>query len=223
MMKMRRQEGTTLGYTLVELLAAALVFSIVGMAMGAYYVFSVQRVEDGHARAALLRNGTLIRQAVEWTLRSGVQIAIPAEGELAGQGSITVRFPPEPFLDDNLNNQYDAHGAQGACAPMECFNDLNGNGIWDEEVRPARSFRRHQERLEVRDGNSGASWDRYLDDRYPGSAISSVRMKSLTFLPDEENPDFIRVRFVITDDMRTPEFEEDDLRQAFELVVQKQG
>ena len=35
---------------------------------------------------------------------------------------------PEPFTDDNANDAYDAG---------EDFNDVNGNGVWDEDMGAA--------------------------------------------------------------------------------------
>jgi len=206
----------------VELLAAATVFGVVGLAMGAYYVFSVQRVEEGAAQAELQRNGSLVLQALEGTIRAGALVLIPAEGEPPGErSSITVRFPEEPFEDEDLDGRWDPEGATGLCAPMECFQDLNGNGLWDAEVRPARSFRLSGGVLEEREGDG--PWSPYLEDRYPEAVASSVWVDELEFSQDPRYSSLILVRFVLRDDRRTPEISGDDLRQAFDLRVRKRG
>lgn len=210
------------GITLVELLAAATVFGIVGLAMGAYYVFSVQRVEGGIAQAELQRNGSLVLQALEGAIRSAGLVVIPAEGEPPGGGSsITVRFPPEPFDDENLNGRWDSDGASGLCAPMECFQDLNGNGSWDAEVRPSRSFRLSGGGLQEREGDG--PWAPYLEDRYPEAESSSVWVDELEFSLDPRDNRVVLVRLVLRDDRRTPEAGGDDLRQAFDLRVRRKG
>jgi type II secretory pathway pseudopilin PulG len=210
------------GISLVELLAAALVFGVVGLAMGTYYVFSVQRVEAGSARAELQRNGSLALQVVGEAIRGGRRVIIPAEGEPpGGQSSATVRFPPEPFTDENLNGQFDAAGATGPCAPAECLEDVNGNGIWDAEWRPARSFRLAGGVLEVRD--EGGGWQPLLDNRYPDSGSSSVWADVFTLVPDPQDPDAFQIRLLIRDDHRTPGDAGDDLRQALELRVRRKG
>lgn len=210
------------GITLVELLAAATVFGVVGLAMGAYYVFSVQRIEGGIAQAELQRNGSLVLQALGGAIRSAALVIIPAEGEPPGGGSsITVRFPAEPFDDENLNGRWDSDGASGLCAPMECFQDLNGNGLWDAEVRPARSFRLSGGVLEEREGDG--PWAPYLEDRYPEAETSSVWVDELEFSLDPRDNWVVLVRLVLRDDRRTPDAGGDDLRQAFDLRVRKKG
>ncbi len=134
---------------------------------------------------------------------------------------MTVRFPPEPFQDENLNGRWDAAGARGACAPLECFSDLNGNGTWDSEVRPPRSFRLWGGQLEERD--EGGVWQSYLENRYTEAGSSSVWIDELSFTPDPQDPDTFLIRFVLRDDRRTPGSPGDDLRQAFELRVRRQG
>ncbi len=210
------------GITLVELLAAATVFGVVGLAMGAYYVFSVQRVEGGIAQVELQRNGSLVLQALEGAIRSAGSIVIPAEGEPpGGRSSITVRFPPEPFDDENLNGRWDPEGASGLCAPMECFQDLNGNGVWDAEVRPSRSIRLSGGVLEEREEDG--PWAPYLEDRYPEAEASSVWVDELEFSSDPLDNRMVLVRLVLRDDRRTPEAGGDDVRQAFDLRVRRGG
>jgi hypothetical protein len=182
----------------------------------------VQRVEEGTARAELQRNGSLALQALEETVREGRTVLIPAEGEPAGgRTSITVRFPPEPFTDENWNGQWDAAGATGGCAPAECFLDTNGNGVWDAEWRQAKSFRIGSGTLETREG--GGDWLPYLDDRYPEAGVSSAWADELTFTQDPQDPDVVQIRLVIRDDHRTPGDSGDDLRQALELRVRRRG
>jgi type II secretory pathway component PulJ len=213
------------GFTLMELIAAAFVFSVVGLAIGAFYVFTVQRVEEGVARARLQRNGSLVLRALGSAIRSAETIRIPAVGESAGGSSVTAVFPPEPFEDHNLNGTWDSEGAEGVCAPQECFQDQNGNGAWDARVSPDRSFRLHEGRLEVREGNDGSEWSAYLDDVYPEPGSSSAWMEAWNDLPlvgeDESDAGALWIRFSLRDDRRTPEEGWDDVNQAFELLVPK--
>jgi prepilin-type N-terminal cleavage/methylation domain-containing protein len=211
------------GFTLMELIIAALVFSLVGLAIGSYYVFSIQRVEEGFARAELQRNASLVVQALGDKIQEAFAYQIPAEGEGSSQSSITIDYCPEPFDDENLNGQWDASGAKGPCAPSECFQDLNGNNTWDVEVNAARSFRLNGDRFEMRAGDISAPWEVYLDDRYPEPGVSSVHMDELTFSPDAQDVNSIDIRFVLRDDFRTSSDGRDDLRQAFELRVHREG
>lgn len=220
-MKSRARDNR--GFTLMELTIAALVFSAVGLAMGAYYVWGIRKMEEGFARAELQANGSLVLQALGDKIRGAFTYQIPAQGELPGQSSITIRFCPEPFEDENLNGQWDDSGAQGPCSPTECFQDLNENNIWDAEVRVPMAFRVNQGRFEVREGEVGASWQVYLDDRYAEAVASSVWMDELAFDPDAQDPDTIHIRFVLRDDLRTPADNADDVAQAFELRVRREG
>jgi prepilin-type N-terminal cleavage/methylation domain-containing protein len=211
------------GFTLTELIIAALIFSAVSLAMGAYYVWGVRRTEEGFARAELQQNGSLVVQAIGDRIRGAYTSRIPGEGETSGQSSITVRFRPEPYDDENLNGQWDASGALGPCSPMECFQDLNGNKTYDAEVKAAVSFRLYQGRLEVRQGEVGQAWQGYLDDRYPEAEASSVWMDELAFTLDAGDSETIRIRFVLRDDLRTPGESDDDVTQSFELRVRSEG
>ncbi len=192
--------------------------------MGTYYLFSVQRVEEGASRAELQRNGSLALQAMADAIREGGSVVIPAEGEQAGNASsFTARFPGEPFVDENLNGTFDQTGAVGACSPAECFQDLDGSGNWTSELRPPKSFRLNEGQLEVRE--EAGPWSRFLENRYSESGTSSVWMDETLHLdyPDPLDQDIIRIRFVLRDDRRTPADTGDDLRQGFELRVRRKS
>ena len=210
------------GFTLMELLAAAMVFGLVGLAMGTYYLFSVQRVEEGASRAEQQRNGSLALQVMADAIRGARKVEIPVAGGPPGSSSsFSAHFPAEPFVDENLNGTWDPTGAVGPCSPAECFQDLNGNSVWDSEVRPAKSFRVSGGQLEVREGEG--TWSRFLENRYGETGTSSVWMDELSFIQDTQDPNIIHIRFVLRDDRQTPATPGDDLRQAFELRVRRQS
>jgi prepilin-type N-terminal cleavage/methylation domain-containing protein len=221
------------GFTLTELLVAALVFGVVGLAMGSFLLFTVQREERGIAAAELQRNGSLLMQAVTGSIRAGKSggVTIPADGELPADpaSSVTIRFPAEPYDDENLDGQWNDSGATGLCAPRECFRDLNGNGRWDPEVTSVRSFRLSGGKAQERVGEDGA-WMEFLENRYgESSGMSSVRvgLGGGSFVKrsdgNPEDPDVFEILFVISDDMRTPLDSADDIKQEFRQTVRRGG
>ncbi len=163
------------GFTLVELLAAGMVFGLVALAMGLFLVFAVERTSEGEARAELQRNGWLLAEALRRAVEAAREVKVPALGESAGESSFTALFPPEPFVDENRNGLWDSAGATGPCAPRECFEDLNKNGVWDSSPFPSVSFRLRAEVLEVREGEG--EWKEFLENRYGEPGLSSVRLE----------------------------------------------
>jgi prepilin-type N-terminal cleavage/methylation domain-containing protein len=221
------------GFTLTELLLAGLIFGVVGLAMGSFLLFTVQREERGIAMAEIQRNGSLLMQAVTGSIRAGrlAGVAIPADGEPLSDPavSVTIRFPAEPYDDENLDGQWNDAGATGLCAPRECFRDLNGNGTWDAETNPVRSFRLAGGKVQERVGEGGA-WTDFLENRYgEAGGSSSVRVEPAggPFVklldPTLADPDLFELLFQISDDMRTPLDRSDDVQQQFRQTVRRGG
>jgi type II secretory pathway component PulJ len=206
-----------MGFTLAELLISATVFSVVGLAIGYFYVFSIQSVDEGNAEIELQRNGIFAIEEMAKNIREGVRFSIPAEGEPPEtRNSITIYFPSEPFEDENHNNSWD---------PGEFFQDLNANGQWDQEIKPPISFRLSGNALEYRIHKDGLGWEKLLDNRYGySSGRSSVYIKTdeLIFERDGEDQNKITIRLTIRDDMKT-EQEDDDLIKNFKTMVRQRG
>lgn len=206
------------GFTLVELLVAATVFSVVGLAMGMFLVFAVQRSSQGEASSELNRNARLLAQVLRSSVAGASSIQVPAQGE-AGEDSFSAIFPAEPFLDENRDGKWDPTGATGVCSPSECFDDQNGNGIWDPEARPRVSFRLNGGRLEIREGDG--DWIPLLEERYGEASSSSVWVERFTVRRQMENPALWSIRAVMRDDLRTPSDPADDLRRTIEILVRQ--
>ncbi len=210
------------GFTLVELLAAGMVFGLVALAMGLFLVFAVERTSEGEARAELQRNGWLLAEAFRRAVEAAKEVRVPAAGESAGENSFTALFPPEPFWDENRNGIWDSTGATGACAPRECFEDLNKNGIWDSNPFPSVSFRLREEVLEVREGEG--EWKEFLENRYKEPGLSSVRVEEFrVFRPQASDSRLWRIRAVIRDDRGSATDSPDHLRRAVEILVRQRS
>lgn len=210
------------GFTLVEVLAAGLVFGLVALAMGLFLVFAVERTSEGEARVELQRNAWLLGQVLRKTAEAAREIRVPADGESAGENSFTALFPPEPFGDENRNGGWDSTGATGACAPKECFDDLNRNGTWDSNPYPAVSFRLMAGALEVREGEG--QWREFLENRYEEPGLSSVRVEEFrVFRPQATDPRLWRMRVVIRDDRGSATDSPDHLRKTVEILVRQKS
>lgn len=210
------------GFTLVELLAAGMVFGLVALAMGLFLVFAVERTSEGEARAELQRNGWLLAEALRRAVEAAREVKVPALGESAGESSFTALFPPEPFVDENRNGLWDSAGATGPCAPRECFEDLNKNGVWDSSPFPSVSFRLRAEVLEVREGEG--EWKEFLENRYGEPGLSSVRLEEFrVFRPQASDPRLWRMRAVIRDDRYSATDSQDHLRRAVEILVRQRS
>lgn len=210
------------GFTLVELLAAGLVFGLVALAMGLFLVFAVERTAEGEARAELQRNGWLLAEALRKELEAAREIRVPALGEPAGENSFTAIFPPEPFADENRNGLWDSSGATGPCAPRECFEDLNRNGAWDQAPYAPVSFRLRAEMLEVREGEG--EWREFLENRYSEPGLSSVRVEEFKVLrPLASDPRLWRIRTVIRDDRGSSADSPEQLRRAIEILARQRS
>jgi type II secretory pathway component PulJ len=214
--------GAVHGFTLVELLAAGAVFSLVALAMGLFLLFTVERTAEGEARAELQRNASLLAHALRRALEGAQEIRVPALGEAGGEDSFTAIFPSEPFLDENRNGQWDSSGAGGPCAPQECFEDLNRNGLWDASTSPPLSFRLRGGALEVREGEG--QWKEFLENRYGSLGGSSVQVEEFRIShPDSSDAGLWLIRALIRDDRGSAGDPTDDLRRAVEILVRQRS
>ena len=155
--------GSRRAFTLLEILVAATIFSVVALAMGLFMVGVTSRTAEGERIVELERDAHMLVESLRRTFIEAMEIHIPADISGAGPESFTAIFWPEPFMDENRNGVWDSIGASGPCSPMECFEDLNGDGIWSPELRPPVSFWKDAVgRLLVSEGGGGLA-SQYFD------------------------------------------------------------
>lgn len=127
-------------FTLMELLVGAAILSGVVLAMGFFLASITSRIADGEKKLELERDAHLLMESLRKVFLEAMEIRVPAILPGVGDSSFTALFWPEPFMDENRNGTWDQMGARGPCSPMECFEDLNGDGIWNREMKPSISF-----------------------------------------------------------------------------------
>jgi len=204
-------------FTLLEILVAATIFSVVALAMGIFMVGVTSRTAEGEKIVEFERDAHMLAESLRRTFLEAMEVHIPADISGAGPESFTAIFWPEPFLDENRNGVWDSIGASGPCSPMECFEDLNGDNIWSPELRPPISFWKDVAgRLLVSEGGSGLAT--YYFDPEKGYRLEEFSLSS----PQEKNQWLIRFTLVVPGSSLTPGGG-NDLRKTVQLSLPRRA
>lgn len=81
------------GVTLVELLVASIIFVIVAVAIGSFYVSTQRAFDYGSAQAFAQRQGTLLQEELQRRLQRAVDFSVTACGSGTATASVDYRLP----------------------------------------------------------------------------------------------------------------------------------